>query len=156
MSAIREAAVSTVSRWLSRNARRKVDFPEVCDRFHQFDPHYPLATLNGAYLSDPAFLFSASVLIHNQNALALLYPGRERKRSSVSVHGEHVGELIEGLSENILPENMDRDGQSEPLAAPDFSAWPNLDIHAESNFEPRPARGAIVLDARARIGSVSD
>jgi hypothetical protein len=86
-------------------------------------------------MHNPAFLLLAGTLVHNQNPLALLYPGGQRKRSSMSVHREHVGELVEGFQEDVLPKNMHGDGQYEPLAPSDFPARSKLCIHITSNVE---------------------
>jgi hypothetical protein len=75
---------------------------------------------------DSAFLLLACTLIHKQNPLALLHPGGQRKGSSVSAHGNHVGEFVERLSEYVLAENMHGDGQYQPLASSELPAWPNL------------------------------
>ena len=80
-------------------------------------------------MHDPAFLLLARTLIHEQNPLALLHSGGQRKRSSVSAHRKHVGEFVEGFSEYVLAENMHRDGQYEPLASSGLPARPNLCIH---------------------------
>ena len=77
-------------------------------------------------MHDPAFLLLARTLIHEQNPLALLHSGGQRKRSSVSVHRKHVGEFVEGFREYILAKNMHRDGQYEPLASSGLPARPNL------------------------------
>lgn len=87
------------SRQLLLIVGREVHLPEVCDGFHQLDAHGPFAALHGAHIHDPAFLFFASTLVHNQNALARSHPGGQRERPSVSVHGEHVGELTERFLE---------------------------------------------------------
>jgi hypothetical protein len=60
-------------------------------------------------MRNPAFLLLAGTLVHKQNPLALSYLGGQRKRSSMSVHGEHVGELIERFQEDVLPKNMHGD-----------------------------------------------
>ena len=86
----------------------------------------------------PAFLLLAGTLVHDQNSLALPYLGGQRKRSSVSVHREHVGKLVEGFQKNVLPENMHGDGQYEPLAPSDLPVWSKLCIHTTANVESRP------------------
>jgi hypothetical protein len=87
---------------------------------------------------DAAFSLFAGALVHNQNPLTLLYLGGQRQRSAVSVYRMRVRELIEGFPEHVLPKNMDTDGQYEPLASSESSAWPNLCIHTTSNLESRP------------------
>ncbi|MGC1257349.1 MAG: hypothetical protein WA867_17445, partial [Candidatus Acidiferrales bacterium] len=76
--------------------------------------------------------------VHNQNALARSHPGGQRKRSTVSVHGEHAAEFTEGFLEYVLPENMHGDRQFEPLASSERSAWPNPYAHDKPNVESRP------------------
>jgi hypothetical protein len=56
----------------------------------------------------------------------------------MSVHREHVGELVERFQENVLPKNMHGDGQYESLAPSDLPAWSKLCIHITSNVESRP------------------
>ena len=80
-------------------------------------------------MHDPTLLLFAGALVHKQNALAGSYPGGQRKRSSVSVHGEHAGKLVEGFQKYVLPKNMHTDGQPEPLASSERSGWPNLCMH---------------------------
>jgi hypothetical protein len=89
-------------------------------------------------MRDPAFLLLAGTLVHNQNPLALSHFGGQRKRSSMSVHGEHVGELVEGFQEDVLPKNMHGDGQYESLAPSDWPAGSKLWIHTTPNVESRP------------------
>ncbi|MFZ3331849.1 MAG: hypothetical protein WA197_14540, partial [Candidatus Acidiferrales bacterium] len=61
-----------------------------------------------------------------------------RERPSVSVHRKHVGEFTEGFLEYVLPEDMHGDGQYEPLASSERSAWPNPYAHDTPNVESRP------------------
>ena len=89
-------------------------------------------------MRNSAFLLLAGTLVHKQNPLALSYLGGQRKRSSMSVHGEHVGELVEGFQENVLPKNMHGDGQYESLAPSDLPARPNLCVHTTANVVSRP------------------
>jgi len=74
----------------------------------------------------------------SKNPLALSYFGGQGKRSSMSVHGEHMGELVERFQEDVLPKNMHGDGQHESLAPADWPAWPKLCIHSTPNVESRP------------------
>jgi hypothetical protein len=80
-------------------------------------------------MHDSAFLLLAGTLIHKQNPLALLHSGGQRKGSSVSTHGKHVGEFVEGFRECVLAKNMHRDGQYEPLASSGLPARPNFCVH---------------------------
>jgi len=66
---------------------------------------------------DPAFSLFSGALIHKQNTLAPLYPGRQGERSAVSVYGERLGEFTQGFPKYVLPKNMHGDGQEEPLAS---------------------------------------
>ena len=81
-------------------------------------------------MHDPAFLLLARTLIHEQNPLALLHSGGQRKGSSVCAHRKHVGEFVEGFREYVLAKNMDRDGQYEPLASSGLPARPSSYVHS--------------------------
>ena len=120
------------------NATGKVDFPKVFHGFHKFNSYCPFAFPHGTYMDDPAFSLFASPLINNQYPLAVLYPCGQRKRSSMSAHGEHPGELVEGVQEYVLPKNMHIDGQCEPLASSEMPDWLRMRIHVKSKLESRP------------------
>lgn len=113
----------------------KVNFPEVRDGSHEFDPHGPLAVLQGAHIDDAALLLFAGKFVHDQNSLALIDSVRQGKRATVSRHREHVRELIEGFQEGVLPKNVDADEQREPFASAGRFDWPGRRVHSIQNLE---------------------
>jgi hypothetical protein len=120
-------------------ASREGDLPEVFRGFGELDSHCPFAVLQGAHIYDPAFSLLACAPIYEQNPLVFLDPGGQRERSSVSVHREHVGELVEGIPEHVLPKNMYPDGQAEPRASSELPARPNLGFHSMPNLNRQPS-----------------
>lgn len=129
------AAQRAGSRQVHWSACWKVNFPEVGDGFHEFDPHGPLAVLQGAHVDDAALLLFAGKFVHDQNSFALIDSVRQGKRATVSRHGEHVRELIEGFQEGVLPKNVDADQQREPFASAGRFGWPVRRVHSTRNLE---------------------
>jgi hypothetical protein len=102
------------------------------------------------------FALFSGVLVHDQNCLALLYFGSQRKRAAVSADRKHTRELTEGFPEYVLPEDMDRNGQHEPLASPGLFGWPNPSTHTTATLYSALVwdNGTDILKGVLQVGSL--